>query len=118
MGERKKRNKKHSLKKYTVRVTLDLDSTVKTVYGRQQGAEKGYNPTHPGKRIYNPLIAFIAETGEALMGWLRPGDTFSANGSLGSHTALWQADGLPSGVYFCRLESTRHSEAIKLVLIR
>ena len=64
------------------RITLDLDSTVKTVYGHQQGAEKGYNPTHRGKRSYNPLIAFIAETGEALMGWLRPGDTFSANGSL------------------------------------
>lgn len=64
------------------KITLDLDSTVKTVYGRQQGAKKGYNPRHPGKRSYNPLIAFIAETGEALLGWLRPGDTFSANGSL------------------------------------
>ena len=64
------------------KVTLDLDSTVRTVYGHQQGAEKGYNPTHPGKRSYHPLIAFIAETKEALMAWLRPGDTFSANGSL------------------------------------
>ncbi|MBC8278019.1 MAG: IS1380 family transposase [FCB group bacterium] len=69
-------------RKWLGKVTLDLDSTVKTVYGHQEGAEKGYNHVHPGKRSYHPLIAFIAETGEALLGWLRPGDTFSANGSV------------------------------------
>ena len=69
-------------RKWLGKITLDLDSAVKTVYGHQEGAEKGYNPTHPGKRNYNPIIAFVAETGEALMGWLRPGDTFSANGSV------------------------------------
>ena len=69
-------------RKWLGKVTLDLDSMVKTVYGHQEGAEKGYNPTHPGKRSYNPIIAFIAETREALMGWLRPCDTFSANGSV------------------------------------
>ena len=69
-------------RKWLGKITLDCDSTVKTVFGHQEGAEKGYNPTHPGKRSYNPLLAFIAETGEVLMGWLRPGDTFSANGSV------------------------------------
>ena len=69
-------------RKWLGKVTLDLDSTVKTVYGHQEGAEKGYNHVHPGKRSYHPLLAFIAETGEALLGWLRPGDTFSANGSV------------------------------------
>ena len=49
------------------KITLDLDSTVKTIYGRQQGAKKGFNPRYPGKRSYHPLIVFIAETGEALM---------------------------------------------------
>ena len=68
--------------KWYGKITLDLDSTVKTVYGHQEGAEKGYNHTHPGKRSYHPLLAFIAETGEALLGWLRPGDVFSANGSV------------------------------------
>jgi hypothetical protein len=32
---------------------LDLDSTVVTVYGKQQGAEKGYNPTKPGRPSYS-----------------------------------------------------------------
>ena len=31
-------------------VTLDTDTTVHTVYGRQMGARKGYNPKHRGKK--------------------------------------------------------------------
>lgn len=64
------------------RITLDFDSTVRTVFGHQQGAAKGYNPQHIGKRSYNPILSFIAETGEVVLGWLRPGDTFSANGAV------------------------------------
>lgn len=109
------------------RVTLDLDSTVKTVYGRQQGAEKGYNPTHPGKRSYNPLIAFIAETGEALMGWLRPGDTFSANGSVEFlkealarlPKQVWKVVVRADAAFFCHLfldlvESLGHRYVVKV----
>jgi hypothetical protein len=33
-------------------VTLDTDTTVQTVYGRQMGARKGYNPQHRGKKSY------------------------------------------------------------------
>jgi len=68
--------------KWRGRVTLDFDSTVRTVYGHQEGAAKGYNPFHKGKFSYNPSLVFIAETAEVLLGWLRPGDTFSANGSI------------------------------------
>jgi hypothetical protein len=28
---------------------LDMDSTVKTLYGHQEGAEIGYNPAKPGR---------------------------------------------------------------------
>lgn len=62
---------------------VDVDSTVKTVYGNQQGATKGYNPHKPGARSYHPLLAFCAHTKEILQGWLRPGDTYSGNGSVG-----------------------------------
>ena len=68
--------------KWFGRITLDFDSTVKTAWGHQQGANKGYNPQHKGKNSYNPMLSFIAETGEAVLGWLRPGDTFSANGCV------------------------------------
>jgi len=63
-------------------VTLDLDSTVLTVYGKQGGARVGYNPHKPGKRSYHPLLCFIAETGDYLYGKLRKGDAASATGLI------------------------------------
>ena len=47
-------------------VTLDLDSTVTTVHGKQEGARVGYNPHKPGMRSYHPLLCLIAETGDYL----------------------------------------------------
>jgi len=35
------------------RLILDLDSTGVTVFGRQEGAEVGYNPRYRGKRFYD-----------------------------------------------------------------
>jgi hypothetical protein len=32
-------------------ITLDTDTTVHTVYGRQMGARKSYNPKNKGKMI-------------------------------------------------------------------
>lgn len=58
-------------------ITLDHDTTVNTLYGHQQGARKGYNPKHKGKRSYQPILTFIAETGEYFCGKQRPGDTMS-----------------------------------------
>lgn len=58
---------------------LDLDSSVKTVYGKQEGARKGFNSKNKGKRSYHPQLAFLNSTKECLLAWLRPGDTHSAN---------------------------------------
>ena len=69
-------------RKWFGKITLDLDSTAKTVYGHQQGAELGYNPHNKGKKCLNPIIATIFQTKEVVLGWLRPGNTFSANGSV------------------------------------
>jgi hypothetical protein len=55
-------------------VTLDTDTTVQTVYGRQMGARKGYNPKHRGKKSYQPILTFLAETREYVGGELRKGD--------------------------------------------
>src|SRR5258708_24230954 len=44
--------------------TLDTDTTVHTLYGRQMGARKGYNPKNKGKKSYQPILTFIAETHE------------------------------------------------------
>ena len=55
-------------------VTLDTDTTVQTVYGQQMGARKGYNPKHRGKKSYQPILTFLAETREYVGGELRKGD--------------------------------------------
>jgi hypothetical protein len=44
------------------RLILDLDSTVVTVFGRQEGAEVGYNPRYRGKRSYDPLLCLEANS--------------------------------------------------------
>ncbi len=59
---------------------IDVDSTEKTAYGKQQGIKKGYNPFRKGKASYHPILAFCAETKEILQGWLRSGDAYTSNG--------------------------------------
>jgi hypothetical protein len=69
-------------KKFFGKITLDLDSTVRGVYGSQEGAAKGYNPKKRGQKSYHPLLCFIAETRECLHNWFRSGNAYSANGSV------------------------------------
>ncbi|MEA3356295.1 MAG: IS1380 family transposase [Candidatus Bipolaricaulota bacterium] len=69
-----------NLKKYW-RITLDLDSHVKTVYGNQQRAKKGYNTKKPGRKGFHPLFCFIGETRDFLWGRFRPGNRYSGQGA-------------------------------------
>jgi len=55
-------------------LTVDTDTTVHTLYGRQMGARKSYNPKNKGKKSYQPILTFIAETREYIGGELRNGD--------------------------------------------
>src|ERR1700682_149967 len=55
-------------------ITLDTDTTVHTLYGRQMGGRKSYNPKNKGKKSYQPILTFIAETREYVWGELRNGD--------------------------------------------
>jgi len=55
--------------------TVDLDSTVLTRYGQQEGSRRGYNPWRRGKRSQHPLMAFAAECRMVITAWLRPGDS-------------------------------------------
>jgi hypothetical protein len=55
-------------------ITLDTDTTVHTLYGRQMGGRKSYNPKNRGKKSYQPILTFIAETREYIGGELRNGD--------------------------------------------
>jgi hypothetical protein len=55
-------------------VTLDTDTTVHTLFGNQMGGRKSYNPKNKGKKSYQPILTFLAETREYISGELRNGD--------------------------------------------
>jgi hypothetical protein len=69
------------------RIRINIDTTVKTVFGRQQGARKGHNTQHRGKLGLRPVLGFIEETREYLLGKLRKGVTVS-----GAEAAAFIAD--------------------------
>ncbi len=56
------------------RVTLDLDGTVIRTGECVDGAERGFNPHHPKDPSYYPLTAHLAQTGQFLGVWNRPGN--------------------------------------------
>ena len=64
------------------KLLLDVDSTVCTLYGHQDGAEKGYNPRQRGKRSYHPLFCFENSSGTSLFGLLRYGNAYTSDGVL------------------------------------
>jgi Transposase DDE domain group 1 len=66
------------------RLILDLDSTVITVFGRQEGAEVGYNPRYRGKRSYDPLLCLESNSAFLWDTELRPGNagTWAASQEL------------------------------------
>ncbi|MBI3812999.1 MAG: transposase [Nitrospinae bacterium] len=47
-----------SFSKPPTRVIFDLDSTVLVLYGKQEMARIGYNPTKRGRPSYHPLLCF------------------------------------------------------------
>jgi Transposase DDE domain group 1 len=55
-------------------ITLDTDTTVHTLFGNQMGGRKSYNPKNKGKKSYQPILTFLAETREYIGGELRNGD--------------------------------------------
>jgi hypothetical protein len=64
------------------RLIFDLDSSVVTVFGRQQRAEVGYNPRYRGKRSYNPLLCIEANSSYLWDTELRPGNAGTWEGSV------------------------------------
>lgn len=61
-------------------ITLDADSTVKSVCGNQEGAAKGFNTTKKGAKSYHPLLVFVSEMKLLYHSWFRTGSAYTANG--------------------------------------
>lgn len=107
---------------------VDVDSTEKTAYGKQQGVKKGYNPFRRGKASYHPILAFCSETKEILQGWLRSGDAYTSNGvveftkQLLAHLSkkqqiLFRGDsGFFNGKLFDLLDNHYHGYLVKVKL--
>src|SRR5437899_7123560 len=64
------------------RLIFDLDSSVVTVFGRQENAEVGYNPRYRGKRSYNPLLCIEANSSYLWDAALRSGNAGTWAGSV------------------------------------
>jgi len=57
---------------------LDIDTTVETVFGQQEGSCIGYNPRYHGRSSYQPFLAFEGLSRAAVHARLRSGTTPSA----------------------------------------
>jgi len=64
------------------RLIFDLDSTVVTVFGKQEDAVVGYNPRYRGKRSYDPLLCVEANSSYLWDAELRPGNAGTWDGSV------------------------------------
>jgi DDE family transposase len=69
------------LPEHRSRLLFDLDSTVVTAFGHQEGAEVGYNPRYRGKRSYDPLLCLEANSSFLWDVELRRGDAGTWAGS-------------------------------------
>jgi len=64
------------------KLLVDMDSTVCTLYGDQEGAMKGYNPRQRGRKSYHPLFCFESNSGTSLLGTLRHGNAYTSTGAV------------------------------------
>ena len=70
---------------------LDMDSTVKTLYGHQEGAEVGYNPHKPGRPSHAYHTYMLSSLRLVLRVDVLPGDEYNvANATDGLWTLLDQ----------------------------
>jgi hypothetical protein len=84
---------------------LDIDTTVKTVFGHQEGAEVGYNPHKPGRPSHAYHTYWIARLRLCLDVEVRPGKQSSSSHGM---QALWELiDSLP-------LECRPHARGLQL----
>jgi hypothetical protein len=65
-----------------VQAIFDLDSTVLTVYGRQERAAVGYNPKKRGRPSYHPLLCFEGRTQDCWEGSYHAGNVPASTATI------------------------------------
>lgn len=85
------------------RALLDLDSTVLTVYGRQEKAAIGFNPKKRGRPSYLPLLCFDGTTRDVWAASFHPGNTHVSAITLPLLAEAWAK--LPGGIREVRVRA-------------
>ena len=70
---------------------LDLDVTVKPIYGKQEGAEVGYNPHKPGRPSHTYHTLFLRHLRLVLDVEVRPGKQHAAAHSRDNLWRVWES---------------------------
>jgi hypothetical protein len=63
------------------RITLDFDGSVLSTGRFAEGTAVGFNRKKKGQRSYYPLFCTVAQTGQVLDVWPRPGNVHDSNGA-------------------------------------
>lgn len=100
------------------RITLDFDGSVIGSCRYAEGTAVGYNRKKKGQRSYYPLFCTVAQTGQVLDVWHRPGNVHDSNGAREFIIACLQAIRrvLPHAVLEVRMDSAFFSDEIVTAL--
>ena len=96
------------------RITLDFDGSVLSTGRFAEGAAVGFNRKKKGARSYYPLFCTLAQTGQVLDVWHRPGNVHDSNGAKTFILACIREirTALPRAVLEVRMDSAFFSDAI------
>jgi len=85
------------------KAVFDLDTTVLTVYGQQQGAAVGFNPHKRGRRSFHPLLCFEGGSGICWEAQWLPGDAHPLSSATRLLERAWAK--LPASVRGVRVRA-------------
>ncbi|MEN8133881.1 MAG: IS1380 family transposase [Pseudomonadota bacterium] len=100
------------------RITLDFDGSVLSTGRFAEGTAVGFNRKKKGQRSYYPLFCTIAQTGQVLDVWHRPGNVHDSNGAKAFILACVREIKaiLPRGIVEARMDSAFFSDDIVRML--
>lgn len=96
------------------RLTVDFDGTVLSTARFAEGSAVGFNRKKKGQRSYYPLAATVAQVGQVLDVWHRPGNVHDSNGAGAFISSCLQSvkSTVPKATVETRMDSAFFSEAI------
>jgi len=95
------------------RITLDFDGSFLSTGRFAEGAAVGFNRKKKGQRSYYPLFCTVAQTGQVLDVWHRPGNVHDSNDAKASILATIRAvraTDPPAGQTYAHDECKPHRE--------